>query len=65
MSIVRKLMKILGVLMIAMGLLWIGQGLNLIRWPASSFMIGVPQWSWNGAGLAALGAALIWFVRRR
>jgi hypothetical protein len=57
--------RILGVLMLLMGGLWIGQGLNIIRWPASSFMIGVPQWSWNGMFLALAGAALVWWSRRR
>jgi hypothetical protein len=56
---------ILGVLMLLMGGLWIGQGLNIIRWPASSFMIGVPQWSWNGMFLALVGGALAWWSRRR
>ncbi len=54
----------LGLLMILMGLLWIGQGLNIIRWPASSFMIGAPQWSWNGLALAGVGAGLLWWGRR-
>jgi uncharacterized membrane protein len=65
MAFLRGVLKILGVLMIAMGLLWIGQGLNIIRWPAESFMIGVPQWSWRGAGLAVLGAGVIWISRKR
>ncbi len=50
--------------MILMGGLWIGQGLNIIRWPAESFMIGVPQWSWNGTGLALAGLLLLWWSRR-
>jgi uncharacterized membrane protein len=65
MAFLRGVLKILGVLMIAMGLLWIGQGLNIIRWPAESFMIGVPQWSWRGAGLAVIGAGVIWISRKR
>ncbi len=61
----KSILLILGVLMLLMGGLWIGQGLNIIRWPASSFMIGVPQWSWNGMFLAIAGAALVWWSRRR
>jgi uncharacterized membrane protein len=64
MRIVKALIFILGVLCILMGGLWIGQGLNLIQWPADSFMIGVPKWSWNGAGLALVGAVLVWLSRR-
>jgi MYXO-CTERM domain-containing protein len=65
MKLLKHMVTGLGILMILMGGLWIGQGLNIIRWPASSFMIGVPQWSWNGMFLALAGAALIWMVRRR
>jgi uncharacterized membrane protein len=61
----KIILTILGGLMVAMGVLWIGQGLNLIQWPASSFMIGVPTWSWRGALLAIAGAALIWYPRRK
>ena len=59
------LLTILGVLMVLMGGLWIGQGLNIIKWPETSFMIGVPQWSWNGMGLAIAGLVLIWLSRRK
>jgi hypothetical protein len=50
--------------MILMGGLWIGQGLDILRWPAESFMIGVSQWSWNGTGLALVGLLLFWWARR-
>ena len=62
---VKILLTILGVLMVLMGGLWIGQGLNIIKWPETSFMIGVPQWSWNGMGLAIAGLVLIWLSRRK
>jgi len=65
MKILKTIAAILGVLMVLMGGLWIGQGLNIIRWPAESFMIGVPQWSWNGMFLAIGGLVLIWFSRRK
>ena len=65
MKFVKMLLTILGVLMVLMGCLWIGQGLNIIKWPETSFMIGVPQWSWNGMFLAVAGAALIWWSRRK
>lgn len=65
MKFVKMPMTILGVLMVLMGCLWIGQGLNIIRWPETSFMIGVPQWSWNGMFLAIVGAVIIWWSRRK
>lgn len=65
MRIVRVVTLILGVLMVLMGGLWIGQGLNIIKWPADSFMIGVPMWSWNGTALATVGALIVWWSRPR
>jgi hypothetical protein len=61
----RTLITIAGVLALLMGLLWIGQGLGVVRWPASSFMIDMRPWALRGAALALAGIALIWFGRRR
>jgi uncharacterized membrane protein len=65
MKIVKTVAQVLGILMFLMGGLWIGQGLNIIRWPADSFMIGVPQWSWNGMFLALGGGVVVWLARRK
>jgi uncharacterized membrane protein len=65
MKSLKMLAQIVGVLMILMGGLWIGQGLNIIRWPADSFMIGVPKWSWNGMFLAIAGLVVIGLGRRK
>ena len=54
-----------GLLLAAMGLLWIGQGLGWILWPRDSFMLGQPAWSWRGAALVGAGAVLIVLARRR
>jgi uncharacterized membrane protein len=56
----RRLLLIVGLLALAIGLLWIGQGLGVINWPQSSFMIRQMQWAGYGAALAALGLILIW-----
>lgn len=61
----RTVMTIIGALALLMGLLWIGQGLGLVRWPASSFMIDMRPWALRGAALAIVGIGLIWFGRRR
>lgn len=60
----RQLLLILGLLALAIGLLWIGQGLGVIDWPKSSFMIRQLQWAGYGAALAALGLVLIWQSQR-
>ena len=64
MAILRMAMLIVGTLAVLMGLLWIGQGLGIVRWPASSFMIDVTAWSVRGAVLALGGVLMIVFGRR-
>ena len=62
-------LRIVGILALAMGLLWIGQGTGNIQWPASSFMIDQRPWVWRGVLLAAVGLGLLawsrWAPRRR
>jgi len=58
-------MTIMGVLALMMGLLWIGQGLGYVHWPASSFMLDQRPWAVRGAALAVAGLLAIIFGRRR
>jgi uncharacterized membrane protein len=60
----RRLLLIVGLLALAIGLLWIGQGTGVIKWPATSFMINEMHWAGYGAALAAVGLILIWQSRR-
>jgi uncharacterized membrane protein len=60
----RKVLLVVGLLAVAFGLLWIGQGTGVINWPQSSFMISQIQWAYYGAVLAAIGLVLIWQGRR-
>ena len=59
-----QLLLILGFIALAIGLLWIGQGLGVIDWPESSFMIDQIEWAGYGAALGAVGLILIWQSRR-
>lgn len=61
----RVLLQIGGILLLLMGLLWVGQGAGLVHWPQSSFMLDQRPWMWRGALLAAVGVALILLARRR
>jgi hypothetical protein len=63
-NFMRTLLLILGLVALAFGLLWIGQGTGIINWPASSFMIRQIQWAGYGAALAGLGLVLIWQSKR-
>jgi uncharacterized membrane protein len=60
----RTALLTVGFLALAIGLLWIGQGTGVIRWPQSSFMIAQLQWAGYGAVLGAVGLILIWQGRR-
>jgi hypothetical protein len=60
----RQLLLIVGLVALAIGLLWIGQGTGVIQWPESSFMISQIQWAEYGAALAALGLSLILLSKR-
>ena len=64
-TIIRVILAIAGILMLLMGLLWIGQGTGLIMWPKSSFMLNQVRWAFNGALLANFGLLQIYIVRRR
>jgi hypothetical protein len=59
---IKTILKILAVLLILSGLVWIFQGFGILP---GSFMSGDPQWAVNGAIIAVIGAALFWFVSRR
>lgn len=61
----KVVFRIIGVAAILMGLLWIGQGMGLVMWPASSFMLAQRQWALWGLLLAALGLVLLLRGARR
>jgi hypothetical protein len=53
-----------GILAVAAGLLFVGQGLGLVPWPASSFMINETRWVYYGGAIAIVGVVLIVIARR-
>ena len=55
---------VLGLLVTAVGLLFLLQGANVVRWPAESFMIGHHEWIEYGVVIMMLGGALILTARR-
>lgn len=64
MAVVRILLMVVGTLMVLSGLLWTGQGLGIIMWPSSSFMLADRQWAVNGSITALIGLGIVWFGRR-
>jgi hypothetical protein len=61
----RGLALAIGIVAVPMGLLWAGQGLGIIMWPAESFMLADRRWAINGAILAVAGLVLMGLARRR
>lgn len=51
-----------GVLLVLVGLVWVGQGLGLLR--GSSFMVDDVRWAIFGAVAAVAGGVLILSARR-
>ncbi len=64
MQALRTILSILGVLIVLMGLVWIGQGSGYFPYPASSFMINQSPWMLRGA-LTAIGGLILIVVARR
>ena len=61
----RLVLTILGAFLVFSGLFWALQGAGIIMWPAESFMLADRHWILYGLITAAVGALLIWRVRRR
>jgi hypothetical protein len=62
--VMRIVSSLLGLLMIALGGIWILQGLNIAF--KVGFMVGDPKWTLFGAILAAVGVAqVVWSNTRQ
>jgi hypothetical protein len=60
----QTLLTIAGIILLLMGLVFVGQGSGYFPYPASSFMISQTRWIYYGAGIAVVGAILIFISRR-
>ena len=54
-------LRILAVLLIGMGTVWILQGIGVLP---GSYMTGQMQWAYRGGALAVFGVAILLFARR-
>ena len=62
--VMRIVSSLLGVLVVAMGCIWMLQGLNLAF--RVGFMVGDPKWTLYGALLAVVGVAqVVWSNTRQ
>jgi hypothetical protein len=60
----KALLLVVGVIAIAMGLLWAAQGAGYFPYPSNSFMINDVRWVYSGLATAVGGAVLVALARR-
>jgi uncharacterized membrane protein len=60
----RTVIFVAGILLLLLGLLWIGQGTGFFPYPSYSFMISDMGWAYRGAAVA-LGGIIVIFISRR
>ena len=60
----QTVLTIIGILLLLMGLVFMGQGSGYFPYPASSFMISESRWIYYGGALAVVGLILIVIARR-
>jgi hypothetical protein len=60
----KPVLLIIGIVALAAGLLFMGQGSGYFPWPERSFMINQSSWIYYGGGLALVGIILIVISRR-
>ncbi len=55
----QALLTVVGMILLIMGLVFMGQGSGYFPYPASSFMISQARWIYYGAGIAVVGLLVI------
>ena len=61
----KTALLIVGVLLVASGLLFMLQGAGIVHWPRESFMLDQRPWIGRGIFLILMGLALVFTARRR
>ncbi len=59
-----SMLKLLGIILLIAGLVFMGQGSGYFPYPRSSFMINQTRWIYYGAAIAVVGLLLFIVVRR-
>jgi len=60
----KSLLTFIGIILLAAGIIFMGQGSGLFPYPAESFMVNAFQWVYYGAAIAVLGVLVIVFSRK-
>lgn len=64
MAAVKTILRIVGAVMVLMGLVWSAQGSGVFPYPAHSFMIDQTPWIYYGLFLALAGFGVMVAARR-
>ncbi len=62
-GIVSIALRVIGIIAILVGLIWIGQGSGYFPYPSRSFMINQMAWVYRGAILTVLGVVVVGISR--
>ncbi len=57
----RIVLRVVAILLIVMGIIWILQGINVLP---GSFMTGQIQWAYRGGAAAVVGLLILVFANR-
>jgi hypothetical protein len=60
----QRVLRIIGVALLLMGLLWMAQGSGIFPYPRASFMIDQRPWITRGLVLAIAGGVMLFLARR-
>ena len=60
----KAFLRLIGIILLAAGIIFMGQGSGWLPYPAESFMVGAFQWVYYGAAIAASGVLVIVFSRK-
>jgi hypothetical protein len=60
----KALLRLVGIIAVVMGLVFMGQGSGYFPYPAESFMINQMAWVYYGAAIAVGGIFLIVLCRK-
>jgi hypothetical protein len=64
MRLFRMITGIVGVAIVVIGLVWIGQGTGVFPYPRSTFMINQTPWIYWGLLTSVIGVIIVWASRR-
>ncbi len=59
----RRLLTLLGFMLLVLGILFAAQGSGYLPWPAESFMVGNGRWVFYGGAIGAVGLIVIFMAQ--